>query len=84
VSSANSITSSNRGAIPARWSATTAPNSLQTPSWLGVAPGQPMQNGLVESFNGCLRDECLNKHLFTNLKEARQIIEEWRIDYNTN
>lgn len=38
----------------------------------------------MESFNGRLRDECLNEHLFTNLKEARQIIEEWRIDYNTN
>ena len=38
-----------------------------------------MQNGFVESFNGRLRDECLNEHLFTNLKEARQIIEEWRI-----
>src|SRR3954463_12302209 len=31
-----------------------------------------------------LRDECLNEHLFVNLNEARQIIEEWRIDYNTN
>ena len=52
-----------------------------------IAPGQPMQNGFVESFNGRLRDECLNEHLFTNLGEARQIIEEWRIwriDYNTN
>jgi putative transposase len=43
-----------------------------------------MQNGFVESFNGRLRDECLNEHLFANLNEARQIIEEWRIDYNTN
>jgi hypothetical protein len=43
-----------------------------------------MQNGFVESFNGRLRDECLNEHLFSNLDEARQIIEEWRIDYNTN
>jgi putative transposase len=42
-----------------------------------------MQNGFVESFNGRLRDECLNEHLFTNLKEARQIVEKWRIDYNT-
>jgi putative transposase len=48
-----------------------------------IAPGKPMQNGFVESFNGRLRDECLNEHLFTNLKQARQIIEEWRIDYNT-
>lgn len=52
--------------------------------WHYIAPGKPMQNGFVESFNGRLRDECLNEHLFTNLKEARRIIEEWRIDYNTN
>jgi putative transposase len=51
--------------------------------WHYIAPGKPMQNGFVESFNGRLRDECLNEHLFTNLNEARQIIEAWRIDYNT-
>ena len=49
--------------------------------WHYIAPGKPMQNGFVESFNGRLRDECLNEHLFTNLGEARQIIEEWRINY---
>jgi putative transposase len=49
-----------------------------------IAPGKPMQNGFVESFNGRLRDECLNEHLFANLNEAMQIIEDWRIDYNTN
>src|SRR3954470_24882021 len=43
-----------------------------------------MQNGFMESFNGRLRDECLNEHLFTKLNEARQIIEAWRIDCNTN
>jgi len=43
-----------------------------------------MQHGSVESFNGRLRDECLSEHLFANLNEARQIIEELRIDYNTN
>ena len=52
--------------------------------WHYIAPGKPMQNGLVESFNGRLRDECLNEHLFTNLPEARRLIEEWRTDYNTN
>jgi putative transposase len=52
--------------------------------WHYIAPGKPMQNGFIESFNGRLRDECLNEHLFANLIEARQIIEEWRIDYNTN
>jgi putative transposase len=52
--------------------------------WHYIAPGKPMQNAFVESFNGRLRDECLNEHLFANLNEARQIIEAWRIDYNTN
>jgi putative transposase len=52
--------------------------------WHYIAPGKPMQNGFVESFNGRLRDECLNEHLFASLAQARRIIEEWRIDYNTN
>ena len=51
--------------------------------WHYIAPGKPTQNGFIESFNGRLRDECLNEHLFTNLKEAIEIIEAWRIDYNT-
>jgi len=46
--------------------------------------GKPMQNAFVESFNGRLRDECLNEHIFGNLAEARKIIENWRIDYNTH
>lgn len=50
--------------------------------WHYIAPGKPMQNAFVESFNGRLRDECLNEHLFSNLAEARRIIENWRIDYN--
>lgn len=40
-------------------------------------------NGLVESLNGRLRDECLNEHLFRSLPAARTIIEAWRVDYNT-
>jgi len=51
--------------------------------WHYIAPGKPQQNGFVESFNGRFRDECLNEHLFANLPMARQIIEAWRIDYNT-
>jgi putative transposase len=51
--------------------------------WHYIAPGKPQQNGFVESFNGRFRDECLNEHLFSNLRAARQIIETWRIDYNT-
>ena len=51
--------------------------------WHYIAPGKPMQNGLVESFNGRLRDECLNEHLFTSYAHARQVINAWRWDYNT-
>ncbi len=51
--------------------------------WHYIAPGKPMQNAFVESFNGRLRDECLNENLFSNLAEARTIIENWRKDYNT-
>jgi len=52
-------------------------------NWHYIAPGKPMQNAFVESFNGRLRDECLNEHLFDSLAEARHIIENWRKDYNT-
>src|SRR6266567_3626536 len=45
--------------------------------------GKPQQNGFMESFNGKLRDECLNEHVFASLAQARRIIEAWRIDYNT-
>ena len=50
--------------------------------WHYIAPGKPMQNGLVESFNGRLRDECLNEHLFRSFRHAREIIDAWRLDYN--
>ena len=43
--------------------------------WHYIAPGKPMQNGFVESFNGRMRDECLNEHVFTTLAEARRIVE---------
>lgn len=51
--------------------------------WHYIAPGKPMQNGFVESFNGRLRDECLNENLFRGYSQARRIIEHWRYDYNT-
>jgi len=47
-----------------------------------IEPGKPMQNGHIESFNGRLRDECLNEHWFRNLHEARRTIEQWRAYYN--
>lgn len=48
-----------------------------------ITPGRPVENCYGESFNGKLRDECLNLHYFTGLDHARQTIEDWRIDYNT-
>jgi len=47
-----------------------------------IRSGKPTENALIESFNGKLRDECLNENWFYSLAEARRIIEEWRRDYN--
>jgi len=47
-----------------------------------IRPGKPVENAFIESFNGRLRDECLNLHQFTSLAEAHAIIEAWRLDYN--
>ncbi len=47
-----------------------------------IQPGKPVQNAYVESFNGRLRDECLNANWFTSLHDARRKVEEWRQDYN--
>ena len=59
--------------------------------WLGkldvktlyIEPGSPWENGYCESFNGKLRDECLNREIFYTLKEAQVLIEQWRRFYNT-
>ncbi|WP_404926379.1 IS3 family transposase [Mesorhizobium sp. ORM16] len=51
--------------------------------WHYIAPGKPMQNGYVESFNGRMRDELLNESLFFGLDHARNAIAEWREDFNT-
>lgn len=48
-----------------------------------IQPGKPVQNAFIESFNAILRNECLNRYWFTDLEEARRIIEEWRVEYNT-
>jgi putative transposase len=47
-----------------------------------IRPGKPVDNAYVESFNGKLRDECLNERCFTDLADARRIIERWRRQYN--
>ena len=47
-----------------------------------IEPGKPNQNAYIESFNGRLRDECLNEHWFTFLDHARGVIETWRREYN--
>lgn len=51
--------------------------------WHYIAPGKPMQNGFVESFNGRMRDELLNETMFRNLAHARVVIAAWVEDYNT-
>jgi transposase InsO family protein len=55
----------------------------QRVEWHYIAPGKPMQNGYIESFNGRMRDELLNETLFFDLDQARQLIGDWVADYNT-
>lgn len=47
-----------------------------------IRPGKPTENAFIESFNGRLRDECLNANTFLSLDEAKEVIENWRIEYN--
>ncbi len=49
---------------------------------LFIEPGSPWENGYIESFNGKLRDELLNREIFTPLEEAKVLIEQWRKEYN--
>lgn len=48
-----------------------------------IRPGKPVENAHAESFNGKLRDECLNQNYFLNLEQAKEVIETWRLEYNT-
>jgi putative transposase len=50
--------------------------------WRYIEPGKPTQNSYIESFNGRIRDECLNEHWFETVTEAKSLIELWRKDYN--
>ena len=52
--------------------------------WHYIAPGKPVQNAFIESFNGRLRDELLNETLFRSLPQARDALEAWRRDYNND
>ena len=47
-----------------------------------IRPGKPTENGFIESFNGRLRDECLNVNEFTSIEHARAVLQNWRDDYN--
>ena len=47
-----------------------------------IRPGKPVENAFIESFNGRLRDECLNSHVFASVAEAQVVLEAWREDYN--
>jgi putative transposase len=47
-----------------------------------TTPGKPTENGHIESFNGKLRDECLNTLQFVSIADAKERIEAWRRDYN--
>lgn len=48
-----------------------------------IKPGKPVENANIKSFNGKFRDECLNKHWFMSLRQAKSLIEDWRVEYNT-
>jgi putative transposase len=48
-----------------------------------IEPGKPTQNAYIESFNGKFRDECLNANWFETLEAAKEVIEKWRLDYNS-
>ena len=50
---------------------------------LFIAPGSPWENGYVESFNGKLKDELIDREIFYSLKEAQVLVEQWRREYNT-
>ena len=80
----------NRGHDPSPWNHGTEFQSRALEDWAYrrgvrldfIRPGKPVENAFIESFNGRLRDECLNVHQFASLIEAQTIIETWRLDYD--
>ena len=91
-SATRSIACSRRRTACARSPSITARNSCRARSkdWAYqrgvqldfIRPGKPVENAFIESFNGRLRDECLNVHQFTSIDDAKAKIEAWRVDYN--
>lgn len=59
-------------------------SSEQEIDWQYIEPGKPYQNGNIESFNGKLRDECLNESWFLNIADARRIVGKWVHEYNAH
>jgi transposase InsO family protein len=51
---------------------------------LYISPGSPWENGYIESFNGKFRDEILNREIFHSVKEAKVIVQDWRLEYNNH
>jgi len=49
-----------------------------------IRPGKPVENAFIESFNGRLRDECLNDEIFLTMEDAKHKLKRWRNDYNQN
>jgi hypothetical protein len=52
----------------------------ETSGRLFIRPGKPVENAFIESFNGKLRDECLNSHVFASVTEAQVVLDAWRRD----
>ena len=80
-----------RGTTPAVVRLDNGPEMIAnaTAAWAGtqvgllfIPPGEPWNNGYIESFNSRLRDECLNIHLFWSLAHARVVISDWKEEYN--
>ncbi len=75
-----------RGCMPRAAAGCLTSNSCTSGGgWIGtlsIEPGNPWENGYLESFSGKLRDECLNGELFLCLAETRWVVDRWRLDYN--
>ena len=91
TSSTNSTGSPASAATRRCCAATTAPSwpaprwptgPANASAWHFIPPGEPWRNGYIESFNGRLRDECLNINIFWSLAHARVTITDWKDEYN--